>query len=290
MMALALAAAFSLPTMTQACTEDGKSGFSPVDGRPVPVGEKSANIASEDDFNAIIDSVVHVYEPIVASMGGKLQVTRKWTDATANASATRSFGVWNLNMYGGLARNEHITPDGFRLVVCHELGHHIGGAPKMPGLLGLGAWASNEGQADYFATLKCLRRVFLNDNNRAIVAEMKDVPARLTESCQKAYREDGEQAMCVRIGMAGQSTANFLASAASKPLPDFTTPDASVVSKTNNAHPAAQCRLDTYLQGVVCEKALGEDVDQKDEVRGTCHPSTGQTVGNRPLCWFKPKA
>ena len=287
-MVLALAA--SLVTPAFACTEDGKSGFSPVDGTPVPVGEKSANITTEDEFNQIIDSVVDLYAPIVSSMGGKLKVARLWTDATANASASRSFGgVWNVNMYGGLARNQYITADGFRLVVCHELGHHIGGAPKNQGILGFGAWASNEGQSDYFAGLKCLRRVFLNDDNRSIVREMKDVPQVLTASCAKAYREDSEQALCVRIGMAGQSTANFLASARSKPLPDFATPDTTAVSQTNNAHPAAQCRLDTYLAGVVCEKTLNEDVSQKDEVPGTCHPTTGQTVGNRPLCWFKPK-
>lgn len=282
-----LALSLNLP-QAFACTEDGSSGFAPVDGTPVEVGAKNANIATEEDFNAIIDSVVNVYEPIVNEMGGTLKVNRKWTDATANASATRSGKTWTLNMYGGLARHAAITPDGFALVVCHELGHHMGGAPKVGGLLGwLNGWASNEGQADYFATLKCLRRTWLNEDNANVMREVA-IPETLRSSCEGSYRDVGERALCMRIGMAGHSTAAFLAG--SKPTPQFDTPSAVVVSKTNHAHPEAQCRLDTYLQGVLCEKTLNEDVSQKDEVQGTCHPSLGNTLGNRPLCWFKPKA
>jgi Zn-dependent protease with chaperone function len=54
-------------------------------------------------------------------------------------------------MFGGLARDPLVTKDGFSAVICHEIGHHIAGAPRK----GF-SWASNEGQADYFATTKCL--------------------------------------------------------------------------------------------------------------------------------------
>jgi len=270
-----------------ACSEDGSSGFAPHDGEPVPVGAKNANIATEDDFNRIISSVTDIYAPIMSAMGGELIVNRKWTDNTANANATRSGSKWTINMYGGLARHAAITPDGFALVVCHELGHHIGGAPKMGGLLGwLNRWASNEGQADYFSTLKCLRRVWMSEDNAAAMREV-DVPEVLRNSCDASYRDVGDRALCTRIGMAGLSTATFLAGSA--PAPRFEAPNATVVRSTNDRHPEAQCRLDTYLQGVMCDKAFSEDVSQSDEVQGTCHPSLGSTVGNRPLCWFKPR-
>lgn len=271
-----------------ACSEDGSSGFAPHDGAPVPVGAKNANIATEDDFNHIITSVTDVYAPIVSSMGGELIVNRLWTNDTANANATRSGAKWTLNMYGGLARHQAITPDGFALVVCHELGHHIGGAPKIGGLLSwFNKWASNEGQSDYFATLKCLRRVWVNEDNAAVMRDVV-IPETLMNSCDAAYRDVADRALCLRIGMAGLSTATFLAG--SKPAPKFETPVATAVTRTNDAHPEAQCRLDTYLQGIMCEQSFNEDVSQKEEVQGTCHPSLGQTVGNRPLCWFKPKA
>lgn len=271
-----------------ACSEDGSTGFAPVDGAPVPVGAKNANIATEDDFNKVISSVTDIYAPLVAEMGGELIVNRKWTDNTANANATRSGKKWTINMYGGLARHAAITPDGFALVVCHELGHHIGGAPKVGGLLGwLNGWASNEGQSDYFASLKCLRRVWMNEDNAALMRNVT-IPEALRSSCDAAYRDVGDRALCQRIGMAGLSTATFLAG--SGVAPKFETPDAGVVRSTNDKHPAAQCRLDTYLQGVMCEKSFNEDVSQTDEKQGTCHPSLGSTTGNRPLCWFKPKA
>jgi hypothetical protein len=36
-------------------------------------------------------------------------------------------------MFGGLARHELVTDDGFMMVVCHETGHHLGGAPRYNG-------------------------------------------------------------------------------------------------------------------------------------------------------------
>lgn len=282
-----LALTLALP-QAFACSEDGSSGFAPQDGTPVPVGAKNANIATEEDFNKIISSVTDVYAPIISSLGGELVVNRLWTNATANASAQRSGSKWTLNMYGGLARHAAITPDGFALVVCHELGHHIGGAPKYGGLFSwANRWASNEGQSDYFASLKCLRRVWMNEDNAAVMRDVL-IPETLRSACDASYRDMDDRALCTRIGMAGLSTATFLAG--SKPAPTFETPSTAVVRSTNNAHPEAQCRLDTYLQGVMCEKAFSEDVSQADEVQGTCHPTTGQTIGNRPLCWFKPKA
>lgn len=270
-----------------ACTSDGKEGFLPENDMNIPVGMKTNGGITEAEFNAVIDRFEPIYAPIVSRMGGKLKINRKWTDGTVNASAQQFFGSWNVNMFGGLARHEKITADGFALVLCHELGHHLGGASKVGNFLM--RWASNEGQSDYFATLKCLRIGWLNDNNEAIVAKM-NAPKFLVDSCNKAFGDKAERALCVRGGMAGASVAGLFAAMRNKPEAQFNTPDANVVTKTNDAHPAHQCRLDTYFQGALCEKSHNEDVSQKDEVQGTCHGSTGHTVGLRPLCWFKPKS
>lgn len=86
-----------------------------------------------------------------------------------NASAQRMGSTWVVNMYGGLARHNEITIDGFALVLCHEIGHHLGGAPKYGGF---NTWGTNEGGSDYFATLKCLRRIFQNDDNTKAIENM----------------------------------------------------------------------------------------------------------------------
>lgn len=269
------------------CSEDGSSGIIEENTIQIPVGAKFAGGISEAEFKKVIDDLEVIYVPIAKKMGGNLKINRLWTDATANANASRQGKTWTVNMYGGLARHPAITADGFSLVLCHEIGHQIGGAPKTNALFGLMKWASNEGQSDWWATAKCLRTLFWNDNNIQIVKTL-NAPAPLIAGCAKAHPNKEEAAICVRGGMAGASVAGFFAAARNQPASKFETPDTSKVAKTNNAHPATQCRLDTYFQGALCEKAHTEDVSQSDEVKGTCHGFTGQTSGLRPLCWFKP--
>jgi hypothetical protein len=268
------------------CTQDGVEGFVPENNLKISVNAKRLGGITEAQFNNAIERVEVLYAPIVAQQGGKLVIDRDWDDATVNAYAQRSGTNWMVNMFGGLARHETITEDGMSLVVCHEIGHHIGGAPtKAYG----SAWASNEGQADYFSNLKCLRRTFLNDDNIAIVGAM-NVPAALTNACAKAWTTAEDKAICVRGGMAGDSVAKLFASLRSQANPaKFDTPDASAVSSTNDNHPATQCRLDTYFQGSLCEVNFNDNVERTSEVAGTCHGSLGHKIGLRPTCWFKAK-
>ena len=241
---------------------------------------------SEVEFNEVIDDLETLYSPIVSRMGGTLKVNRLWKDPTANASAVRKDKIWEVNMYGGLARHPSITKDGFYIVLCHEIGHHLGGAPKI--VEDEDVWASNEGQSDYYSTLKCLRSAFNNDDNSKIVASL-GAPQFLQDSCKAAHPKKEDQMLCIRSGMAGASVAGFFATMRKQALPKFDTPDMKQVLKTNDSHPDTQCRLDTYLQGALCEKAFTEDVSQKDEVKGACHETTGQKIGLRPKCWFKSR-
>lgn len=287
----------SVAGMALACSENGKGGFLPENDMYIPVGLKSINGGlTQEQFNKVIDRVEHLYAPIVSSAGGKLVVERNWTDGTVNAYATQTGGVWKVAMFGGLARHETITEDGMSLVVCHELGHHLGGAPRKGasaggwwGGAGGGSWASNEGQADYFATMKCLRRVFLNDDNARIVSTL-GAPQYLIDSCTKATKGNKEDsALCVRTSMAGKSVSNLFSVLGKLPETKFDTPDKTVVAVTDDNHPKAQCRLDTYFQGSLCDVSFNEDFSAKDETKGACHPALGSKIGNRPLCWFKPK-
>ena len=241
---------------------------------------------TEEQFNTVIDSVEHIYSPIVTQQGGKLTIDRNWTDATVNAYARQIGKEWNVAMFGGLARHETMTADGFALVVCHEIGHHIGGAPKKSAI-GNNSWASNEGQADYWSTLKCLRRVWNSDNNEEIIKQM-EIPKHLATSCGRQRVWNVDVAICIRAGMAGMSVAKLFQSLSRETTaPQFETPNTTVVTATNDRHPQTQCRLDTYFQGGLCESSFNEDVENKSEVTGTCHGSLGHKKGLRPLCWFK---
>lgn len=279
MMILVLLCIFS--RQSQACTSDGKEGIAPENKLNIPVG-KGLSSVTEVQFHEMIDRVSAVYTPIFQELGATLSVSRNWENGTVNAYASRSGNIWNVSMFGGLARHETVTADGFALVICHEVGHHVGGAPKYSAG---NDWASNEGQSDYFATLKCFRKVFENDDNETITNAMT-IPSEVKTACSTSWT-GRDYFLCLRSSMAGKSLANLLAQLGGASEPMFDTPDARVVTTTNNNHPKAQCRLDTYFYGSLCQVAHTDDVDQKDEVVGTCHQSTA-TSGVRPLCWFKP--
>ena len=269
--------------------------FLPENNLNIPVGMERLGGIDESTFNNVIDNISKYYEPIIKSRGGQLKVNRLWDNGTVNASAQRQGSTYVLNMYGGLARHSRTTEDGFALVMCHELGHHLGGFPTSGGILSLNNWASNEGQADYFGTMKCFRRVYEKEDNASVIANM-EVPATVSKMCSQSFKSTSEINLCIRGTMAGQVLANLLWALSNgeksfngKSLPNVDTPNTNIVIKTDNAHPEAQCRLDTYFAGAVCPVHFSEDFGKKDPISGACAMEKGDKLGFRPMCWYKPK-
>ncbi len=284
-----IALAFSLMTcgITLACNIDGTSGIVEENNLFIPVNAKSVGEIDENKFNEILDKVETIYSPIIEARNKKLQVVKKWDDGTVNAYAQQSGKTWTISMFGGLARHKAITADGFALVACHEIGHHLGGAPKKKSFWS-SSWASNEGQADYFGTMKCLRKYMEKDDNIAIVAAM-DVPAYAVEKCQKYFNNAEDLAMCKRGAMAGLSLGSLFKDLRKLPKDlEFSTPDRKVVRKTSDSHPEPQCRLDTYFAGALCDKDHYSDVSSTDAEVGVCTRANNYEDGMRPLCWYKP--
>lgn len=257
----------------------------PQNNLRIGVDSKNTNGMTEEKFNKIIGQVEAIYAPIVKEKKGALMFDRQWATDTVNAGARRLGKVWMISMFGGLARHPLVTDDGFMMVVCHELGHHIGGAPKKGGLTGY--WASTEGEADYFAATKCMKRVLADDNNLEIAASM-EVDNYLKMKCEGIYSHPKEVALCERIGMAGKSLASLLGSLSGAVNLEFDTPDLTVVEKSNPNHPQAQCRLDTYFQGNLCTKDFKVELGDKNPAIGACTKKEGFEYGMRPLCWYKP--
>ncbi|MBC7537644.1 MAG: hypothetical protein H7281_02390 [Bacteriovorax sp.] len=283
----ALTLTFSL-SQAFACDINGKTGFMPENKLNISKDDKETNGMTKEKFEAIVNRVYLAYSPIISAKGATLEMDNNWDDGTVNAYANRTGSTWHVNMFGGLARHPLVTDDGFLLVVCHETGHHLGGAPKMGSIFG-NNWASNEGQADYFGSLKCMKRVLEKDDNQAIVAKMTIDPDAKSK-CEMVYKSGDEVALCERIAMAGKSLAQLLGDLGGNSIVAFNTPDQSVVKKTFDAHPQAQCRMDTYFSGSLCDKAYSEDVSDKSPIDGTCIKKDGYAVGPRPLCWYKPSA
>lgn len=247
---------------------------------------------TETRFKQIIDSVVVIYKPIVANFGAKLTVSYNWNDSTVNAYAEQNGNEWNIAMFGGLARRPEVTDDGFALVVCHELGHHLAGFAFYPGE----NWAASEGQSDYFANHVCAKKVFAGSAPRLREFKAK-ISARAISRCDSVYTSNEDKAVCYRGVSAGVSLANLLAKINNEKTPNLEKPDSRVVRTTNPAHPAAQCRLDTYLAGSVCTKSFRDDIiPGRNNPRGQdtfeaqaqafTFSCSGTSFGARPACWF----
>jgi hypothetical protein len=211
--------------------------------------ENNSNI-DEQMFNRIIDAGLEVYQPIAKKYGDKkLTINRRWNDSTVNANCIRRWGSVTVNMFGGLARRKEITPEGFLLVLCHELGHAYGGKPYIRGDM------SAEGQADYYGANVCTKLVLQKLHLDGYIIAPTNYMERV---CGAAKSQEA----CVRTLTAGQSLGNLMAPLMKQEIPSYETPDPLKVSKTLTSYPKTiQCRLDTYLNG-----ALDRD---------------------RPACWFK---
>ena len=235
------------------------------------------NGMTQNDFNNIIDSVEKYYIPIVKFYGADLIINRKWSDATVNAQAYQEGTKWYVDMFGGLARRPEITFDGFAMVLCHEIGHHLAGYPFVQG------WAANEGQSDYFAMHSCAKTIWKNNTKPEVV----DPVAK--KICDQ-YADDIN--LCYREMNAGYSLANLLGTLGGSRV-SFTTPDKTIVRRTDNAHPKAQCRLDTYVAGTVCNVKWSSGIIPQSESESldylcTNHSDVGYDIQARPRCWFKP--
>jgi len=261
-------------------------GFVPENNLKIPVGMQTVGGITEVQFNEVIDRLIALYTEDTEKMGDKLSVIRRWTDPTVNAYAERVGNTQKISMYGGLARHPTITVEGMALVICHELGHHQGGAPKKPSYFGP-AWATNEGGSDYFASLKCLRRFFAQDDNAQILAGKTLDPVAVAR-CEEQFQDIKDQEICMRTSLASQSVSYlFQALKNESTQPAFNTPDKSEVRQTNDSHPATQCRMDTMFAGMSCHVPESDPVDKLDYKKGSCYTPNDQ-VGFRPRCWFFP--
>lgn len=274
-------------TNSFACSEDGTEGLLEKNSLRIPADQLVPTGISQESFHKVIDSIVELYQADAKEEGRVIEAQKDWESAIVNAFATRADGKMIIGMHGGLARHPAITEEGFALVVCHELGHHFGGAPKKTFFI-FRTFASNEGQSDYFATHRCLKRYFAKN---PLKEKKIKVDPFLEATCAKQFSDEKQKEFCLRSSMAGFSVASlFHQLRKERNLPSFKTPDSKVVTTTDHGHPATQCRLDTYFQGALCKVDPSVKVSNSDPKPGNCYPEAAGTVaiGERPLCWFKP--
>jgi hypothetical protein len=242
-----------------------------------------------------------------------------WASEFPNADAGRSREepVWYIGVGGGLARLPAMTPEGLTMVLCHEIGHLFGGYPFLrEGFTGLALPVSVDGQADYFAAQVCVRKIWAQDDN-SINAEglryQDMIEPAAVQQCQEVYQEQKERDLCYKTVFAGMSFVKALGKTLEEgPAPSVTTPDRNEVGVTDNMHPMAQCRLDTFVAGALCPTVLdpalnptavyydetkipgyelatpGGELARDQSMASSCHENFWPQ-GARPRCWFSPE-
>lgn len=256
----------------------------------IPTGMKSfgGTGIGQFEFHQVIDKFERIWKPIVKEKYGKeLIVRRLWDEDRVNAKATRDDDnnpVIVIN--GGLARHMDMNPDALLLIMCHELGHHYGGAPKnFRGRSTRRSWSSAEGQADYFASNKCMPKLMedYQASNKSFSPPVdKMTMSEIEKVCSSEY--------CKRTSMAALSLGRVFASLKYDWHPPKVNKKSElVVDNTFYKHPEPQCRFDTFIAGVMCEDERHSEFDNSDHSIGACIREYSD-VGSRPLCWFSPKS
>jgi hypothetical protein len=243
---------------------------------------KSIEGISEQEFSVLLSRAERAMSPLVKDLTGKkLIVNNKWSDPTVDANATRDENLNPvININGGLARHPQMTRDGLLLLICHEVGHHLGGAPKsFRGNTTVRGWSSAEGEADYFAVTKCLPRVFQDG------LETKNLDFEIDTLNMKNAFNKCKDDQCARIILAGKAVSDVFASIKKGTnATNILINDTTVVDKTFYMHPNPQCRLDTYIAGARCDVSIEIPFDNNDPKIGAC---VANTIGARPTCWYR---
>ena len=289
-------ALFLLNLQSFACDMDGETGIAPENDMWIGVDDKlNRNTMTKEQYSEVVDKIEAIYGPIFKEHNKRLSISRAWDEGTVNAYAKLEGRVAKVVIMGGLARHPDINQDSLALVMCHEAGHHIGGLPKkkVGGSFSSVSWASNEGQADYYGTMKCLRRYFEGNDNVSAISDL-NIPEHVSRECRSKFSLLDDQALCQRSVMAGYSLARMFRSLRmsrniSLPELTFVAKDPSVVNKIFDKHPKPQCRLDTYFSAALCDKDVRDRISYQDINKGVCASENGYRKGTRPLCWYKPQ-
>jgi len=251
--------------------------------RPFNSAFVGQELVTEAQSQEVIGRLSALYAQDVAALGGRLDIAELETmrfDAFANQMPNGDFQV---RLTKAVRFQQEMSLDGYTLIACHEIGHHVGGVP-----LFTNGTMSVEGEADYFGNLKCMRRYLesLPANELfAAPAPSLDLIAR----CTKKFSNSTEIQVCARSLQASVDLGRVLDVMSGVAIQPgrLDTPDTSVVSVTFEDHPATQCRVDIYRAGALCQVSLREPVSRMDPNVGVCTQQI-DPAQQRPRCFYSP--
>lgn len=143
---------FSIQAFSQACPVNRPDLF-------CLTAEMSLNKEIDQTiFYTIPARIISLFYPEMQKNNQVIQLDARWDSPYFGAGITRDENIYSMMILAGTTRIKDFTQDAYAALVCHELGHVLGGYPKQS--IPHAEWASSEGQSDYFAASVCLPRYF----------------------------------------------------------------------------------------------------------------------------------
>ncbi len=249
-----------------------------VGGNFAYLSDEFDNGYPEKRFDFVLRAFGQFFGPQVEKAGGHLRIVKDWNDGAVNAWGWKEGNAWFLEVPGGISRYSLINEEAFVSVLCHELGHLMGGAPTN----GSSGTISVEGQADFYSVQKCFRA--FADKIAPFYPLKIDMGGR-DQEIQAVCQRNQDAKLCESALLGALSLTGYYASIEDKPAPYLLQPDLSVVSSTLEMHPSAQCRLDTMLASTLCPVSPADEISWQDPTVGYCHQLLHPEFA-RPRCWF----
>lgn len=255
------------------------------------VNKNFYNSATADYLERVQTNIESLYTDIFEQYGAKFSFVYLPNNNRIVAEAKRRYDDWIVSFSEGLVNHPRMSEDVLAMIACHEVAHHIGGAPKKELL-----YAGSEGQSDYWAAQKCFKDYIpLTDwTPKSVGIENNDIISTeeavlLKYECGKSYLSNEKRNICLITTVTGKKLIKFLTSFRRNPKEvSFITPSTSRVWRTNLDYPSYQCRLDTFFSASLCELKTADIIEQRDELQSGCMEQNGSTEGKRPACWYKP--
>jgi len=172
--------------------------------------------------------------------------------AAYSSLTENGFKTHLLFLFGAYAKIPGMTIEGLANTLCHELGHGLGGAPYKVTTDSYSV--SVEGQADYYSTKVCLKRIlkYMPPNKNSQTSNGED--GYIDGKCKTYFTSKADIEMCLRSFGALESERIFFRIEENGKETFFDRPDQSIVTEINTAadfYPEAQCRLDTMVNGIL---------------------------------------
>lgn len=188
-------------------------------------------------------------------------------------------GIWgqayssgDIYIAGGVRNNTFFTEETLVALICHEVGHILGGWPHDESFL------SFEGQADYYAGNVCMKLFY-----RAYPEELAKkayIHQYYFDQCSKVYSSKNDIRICAKI-MQGGLNLGIASSLAIEEilLPGPASSETYETDETLEGRDSSQCIVDTFEAGALCNLDPFREIDFMTNDDHYC--------SNRPKCWFK---